>query len=273
MPFLLTALLVTWFQAAPQSTQQPANKPAAEIEFAEPVFGLKLDEPSRPKILYREKAQYTKEAYDLGICGVVILSFTLTEEGRPADIKVIKGLPYGLTESAIKSTEKILSRPAYKDGKPTSFNLTAEYTFEIAQLSAKTATKILLDHFPLISEETAKRIANFAVGRLLNSRQLRDFTAQCAGQGTTFFDQSESKEYELLMGETMAGLPASDLQALDKIVARSKDKKLSTADQIEFTEYLRKAVNNLDPAKRERLKALYNKAVTLNLQTITRSRK
>jgi hypothetical protein len=274
MLFLLIVLFITCFQALPQSTQPPTRKSAATVEFAEPTIEmLHLNESFRPKILYRERAQYTNEAYEHGICGIVILSAILTEEGRASDIKVIKGLPYGLTENAIKSTEKILARPAFKDGKPTSVSFTLEYSFEIAQVSAETATKILLDHFPLISEETARPIATFAATRKLGSRQLRVFTAQCAGQGETSLDQSELKEYELLMGEAMSSLPASDLQMLEKIVARSKDKNLSAIDQFEFNQRLGKAVNNLVPPKRERLKALYNKAVALGLQKITGSRK
>jgi outer membrane biosynthesis protein TonB len=51
----------------------------------------------RPKITYREKAKYTEEALNNITHGTVVLDVVLRSNGSISDIRVVKGLPYGLT--------------------------------------------------------------------------------------------------------------------------------------------------------------------------------
>src|SRR4030095_9498293 len=74
----------------------------------------------RPTILYREKARYTNEARDAGVQGTVVLQVVFNVNGKITDIKVKRGLPYGLTENAIEAAKKIRFKPAMKEGKPIS---------------------------------------------------------------------------------------------------------------------------------------------------------
>jgi hypothetical protein len=46
------------------------------------------------------------------------------------NIRVVSGLPYGLTEQAIASARKIKFTPAMKDGKPVSMWMQLEYNFD-----------------------------------------------------------------------------------------------------------------------------------------------
>ena len=48
-----------------------------------------------------------------------------------SDIKVIRGLPDGLTEKAIEAAKKIRFNPAVKSGTPVSVRGNLEFTFNL----------------------------------------------------------------------------------------------------------------------------------------------
>jgi TonB family protein len=85
----------------------------------------------RPSILYREKAQYTREAKDNKVEGTVVLSCVFGVDGQIGDIKVIRGLPHGLTENAVIAAKKIRFEPAMKNGQPVSVRGNVEFTFNL----------------------------------------------------------------------------------------------------------------------------------------------
>jgi len=87
----------------------------------------------RPKILYKEKAEYTKEARDRGIQGKVILDILFRADGKIDEIKVVRGLPDGLTEKAREAAQKIRFEPAMKDGVPVSVRGKLEYSFNLGK--------------------------------------------------------------------------------------------------------------------------------------------
>ena len=90
-----------------------------------------MDSSLRPTILYREKAQYTKEAKDNKVEGTVVLSVVFGADGQIGDVKVIRGLPDGLTQKAIEAASKIRFEPAMKDGQPVSVRGNLEYSFRL----------------------------------------------------------------------------------------------------------------------------------------------
>jgi TonB family protein len=85
----------------------------------------------RPAILRKEKAGYTDEARRNGVQGIVVLSAVFAADGTVKSIKVVRGLPDGLNESAIEAAKKIRFRPAIKDGKPVSVRGNIEFSFNI----------------------------------------------------------------------------------------------------------------------------------------------
>jgi TonB family protein len=87
---------------------------------------------TKPVLLYKEKARYTEEARQNKIQGTVVLSFIVTADGGVRDIRVIRGLPDGLTESAIEAARKMKWKPATKNGEPVATKMSAvEFTFNI----------------------------------------------------------------------------------------------------------------------------------------------
>ncbi len=85
----------------------------------------------RPTIIYRERAKYTEEARANKIQGTVVLSVVYTFDGRITEIRVVRGLPDGLSESAIEAAKKIRFQPAVKAGQPVSVRGNIEFNFTL----------------------------------------------------------------------------------------------------------------------------------------------
>nr|WP_281721735.1 energy transducer TonB [Nitrosomonas nitrosa] len=90
-----------------------------------------LKRASKPQILHIKKAKYTEEARENKVQGEVVLSVILSADGKIANVEVLKGLPYGLTENAIKAAQQIRFRPATKNGQAVSVRQKLVYGFTL----------------------------------------------------------------------------------------------------------------------------------------------
>jgi TonB family protein len=111
------------------------DKPGAPIPPPE-TFGEDYDRvftsrevTQQPVITRRPPPGVTDEALRNRVHGIVRLRAVLAKDGKVKDIRVIKGLPDGLTEKAIAAARKIKFRPARKDGRAVSMWITLEYKF------------------------------------------------------------------------------------------------------------------------------------------------
>jgi periplasmic protein TonB len=86
-------------------------------------------------ITARPEPKYTREARRLGVQGNVILKLLLLAKGDIDRIRVVRPLPFGLTENAINSACQIKFQPAMKDGVAVSQWMTVEYGFRLARSS------------------------------------------------------------------------------------------------------------------------------------------
>jgi TonB family protein len=85
----------------------------------------------KPTILYKEKAKYTELARQNEIEGTVVLNVIFGVDGRITDFNVVRGLPDGLTEEAIKAAQLIRFEPAVKNGERVSVRGNLEYSFNL----------------------------------------------------------------------------------------------------------------------------------------------
>lgn len=85
----------------------------------------------KPTILYREKARYTEDARQNRVQGAVVLTVVFGADGRIRDIRTVRGLPHGLTETSIEAAQKIRFQPAIQNGKPVSVRATLEFNFAL----------------------------------------------------------------------------------------------------------------------------------------------
>ncbi|HEX8502052.1 MAG TPA: energy transducer TonB [Pyrinomonadaceae bacterium] len=85
----------------------------------------------RAVIVYKPEPGYTEEGRKSMTSGFVRLRVALGADGEVKDVSVIKGLPDGLTDRAVRAARYMLFFPALKDGRPASQYVVLEYNFNI----------------------------------------------------------------------------------------------------------------------------------------------
>ncbi|MCS6886528.1 MAG: TonB family protein [Acidobacteriota bacterium] len=95
------------------------------------IYAAGKDGVKGPQILSKVKPRYTEEARRDKIQGVVVLSAVFRKDGTVSDIKVLRGLGYGLDEEAIKAASMIKFIPGTKDGVPVNVRARLEFTFSL----------------------------------------------------------------------------------------------------------------------------------------------
>lgn len=83
------------------------------------------------KIISKPRASYTDAARTRGVSGTIRLLVGFSEGGKIKHILVLRGLPFGLNEQAIRAAQGIEFDPATRDGKPVSVVKQIEYSFTI----------------------------------------------------------------------------------------------------------------------------------------------
>jgi TonB family protein len=92
----------------------------------------KVSEVTRKaRIINRPSPAYTPDARRNRTSGMVSLIVVLCSSGKVTDVKVIQGLPHGLTESCVEAAQHIEFEPAERDGKPVSVKVLMEYNFDL----------------------------------------------------------------------------------------------------------------------------------------------
>ena len=90
---------------------------------------------TKAEIKARPDPPYTREARRMGVEGVVILKVLLLPSGKIDRVRVVRRLPYGLTENAIFAACEIKFTPAVKAEKPVPQWTTVQYLFRLASSS------------------------------------------------------------------------------------------------------------------------------------------
>lgn len=86
-----------------------------------PVVSEETANITRPKALNSPAPYYTQAARRNGVEGSVYLRVLVGEDGKVEMAKVVRGLPDGLTEEAIKAAYRLKFEPAKKEGKPVKY--------------------------------------------------------------------------------------------------------------------------------------------------------
>ena len=113
--------------SSPQRGSQAVTQPTSGPDYASynknPSFKW-------PRILAKPEATYTEEASRHHITGTVLLEVMFAETGQITQIRVLRGLPYGLTEHAIAAARQIRFEPAELEGKKVDYPVRIVYKFE-----------------------------------------------------------------------------------------------------------------------------------------------
>jgi TonB family protein len=119
---------VRLFRATP-----PSHDPGADqlMDNIESVY--QMSESLKPTIIKKEKAEYTPEARANKARGTVILNVVFGADGGIRVLRVVSGLPHGLTGQALKAAQRVQFKPAVKDGKPVDVRGDLEFSFDLDQ--------------------------------------------------------------------------------------------------------------------------------------------
>jgi len=82
-----------------------------------------------PRVVEKVMPSYPPEAREARLQGVVIVTAVIAEDGSVGEVEVLKGLPMGLSESAVEAVKQWRFEPATLDGEPVAvyYNLTINF--------------------------------------------------------------------------------------------------------------------------------------------------
>jgi protein TonB len=86
---------------------------------------------SAPVPLYTPDAEFSEEARKQKVAGNVLVYLEVNAEGRPQNIRVLRGIGLGLDEKAIEAVKQYRFKPAMENGKPVTVAMHVEVNFQI----------------------------------------------------------------------------------------------------------------------------------------------
>ena len=84
-----------------------------------------------PVRIYSPDPHYPEEARHARVQGVVILQTIINTDGNVTDVKVLKGLPSGLTEAAVSAVSSWRFKPATLEGVPVAVYYLVTVSFSV----------------------------------------------------------------------------------------------------------------------------------------------
>jgi len=84
-----------------------------------------------PKVLQRAEPEYTELARTAKYQGTVVLAVEIDISGAASNIRIAKGLGFGLSENAVAAIRQWQFQPASKDGAPIMVQATIEVNFRL----------------------------------------------------------------------------------------------------------------------------------------------
>jgi periplasmic protein TonB len=86
---------------------------------------------SAPQPIATPDPAYTDEARSAKTEGTCVLWLIVDQQGHPRDIRVVRGLGYGLDARAIEAVKQWRFQPAMKDGQPVNVQISVEVGFHL----------------------------------------------------------------------------------------------------------------------------------------------
>ena len=108
------------------------SRASAGTKATNPSEDAVADSDHRPgAMIYQVAHEYTDEAIQAGVEGVVGLGVSIDEEGCVVDVEVLERLPHGLTESAVAAMSRAVFRPAMENGEPVGATYRTAVRFDL----------------------------------------------------------------------------------------------------------------------------------------------
>ena len=107
--------------------------PVVAMQANRPLYKTGQDGVIAPRIIHRQHPEYSKQAKEAGVSGVVKLSAVIEADGSVSHIHVQEGLEPSLDDSAAAALQAWQFVPAEKDGKPVAVAFVAEISFRLVE--------------------------------------------------------------------------------------------------------------------------------------------
>ena len=108
------------------------SRVSAGAEATNPSEDAVANSDRRPgAMIYQVAHEYTDEAIQAGVEGVVGLGVSIDEEGCVVEVEVLERLPHGLTESAVAAMRRAVFRPAMENGEPVGATYRTAVRFDL----------------------------------------------------------------------------------------------------------------------------------------------
>jgi TonB family protein len=117
---------LTPFEPFPKTLSSPSSSSAIPL-----IRVAGKDGVGAPACSYCPSPMYTEPAREAKFTGTVILQLTISEQGRTVDARVVRGLPFGLNQSAIRTVGDWQFKPAMRNGEPVTCMVMMEATFRL----------------------------------------------------------------------------------------------------------------------------------------------
>ncbi len=86
---------------------------------------------SAPQAISAPDPEYTEDARRAKTQGTCILWLIVDSSGKPRDVKVVRGLGYGLDAKALEAVRQWRFQPSMKDGRPVDVQISVEVAFHL----------------------------------------------------------------------------------------------------------------------------------------------
>ncbi|MEN3335283.1 MAG: hypothetical protein V7641_4648 [Blastocatellia bacterium] len=104
-------------------------------DYNGPNGGRHVDAPPKvdtlPRALNEPRPNYTEEARTNKAQGIVRAHILIGSDGLVKQVRILRGLPYGLNEEAIRAAMQMRFRPAMKNGAAVAFWMTLDVEFNL----------------------------------------------------------------------------------------------------------------------------------------------
>jgi TonB family protein len=111
--------------------EQPAGDNAAVTDGSVPRILTGKEVTQKARIITKPEPTYTEDARKNQVTGTVVLRGVLASSGAVTNIRLVSGLPSGLSDRAIAAAREIRFIPSIKDGHFVSMWIQLEYNFNL----------------------------------------------------------------------------------------------------------------------------------------------
>ena len=84
-----------------------------------------------PSVTYSPAPEFSEAARKAKVSGIVILRLTVNSSGNVSEVKVLRGLGYGLNEKATEAVHQWRFNPATKNGDPVQAEIAVQVIFRL----------------------------------------------------------------------------------------------------------------------------------------------